>query len=132
MVTGDGWIRTEREGFRGHRRERFWITAGQLPHDAVLVVRTAALDELKARISQSSSTDTSKPSSMDKLLDTRGRTSLLIIIAALASLAKLDVSKPSQAAVSIQAEADRLEAKIGLRTIEEHLKDISDALERRS
>ena len=50
-------IRTARDGFRGHRRERSWIPAGALPDDVVLVVRTAALDDLKARVSQSSSTD---------------------------------------------------------------------------
>ena len=43
-------IRTARDGFRGHRRERSWIPAGALPADAVLVVRTAVLDELKRRI----------------------------------------------------------------------------------
>ncbi len=95
------------------------------------MVRTTALDDFKARISQLAPPDKGTPSSADKTLDTKGRTSLLIIIAALARLMKIDVSRPSKAAVSIQTEADRLEVKIGSRTIEEHLKSIPDALERR-
>ena len=102
-----------------------------MPADSVFVVRPDALDDLKARISQSSSSDQGKPSTMDKPLGTKERTSLLIIMAALASLAEVDVDKVSQASVKIQGAADRLGAKVGLRTIEEHLKDIPDALERR-
>ena len=68
---------------------------------------------------------------MDKPLGTTERTSLLTIIAGLARLARLDVSKPSQAGKAIQAEIDKLGAKVGQRTIEEHLKKILDALERR-
>ena len=136
------WIKTEalpngsklvmrEKGFKGHLRERSWIPAGGLPDDAVLVVRTAALDDLKARVSKSSPSDGGEPPSEDKRLGTTERTSLLIIIAGLAKRAQIDVAKPSQAAKAILAEIDRLGAKVGQRTIEEHLKKIPDALERR-
>ena len=107
------------------------LPARTLPDGADLVVRTTALDDLKARISESSSPDGDEPRSVDKPLRTTERTSLLIIIAGLAKLAQIDVAKPSTAGKTIQVEIDKLGAKLGQRTIEEHLKRIPDALERK-
>lgn len=64
-------------------------------------------------------------------LTTKERTTLLVIIAALAARAKLDINAPSTAARAIVASADDLGVKVGERTVEEVLKDIPDALERR-
>ena len=55
-----------------------------------------------------------------------------MIIAALAKLAKVDVKKVSAAAKAIESETICLKARVGLRTIEEHLKKIPEALEDRS
>ena len=117
---------------QGHSRERRWFPAGGLPDDAVIVVRTAALDALKARVSESSSTAAeSKPTATDKPLTTRERNSLLIIIGALAKMAKVDIGAPSSAAESIQCEAELSGLKIGKRTVEEHLKKVEETMERR-
>jgi hypothetical protein len=62
----------------------------------------------------------------------RERTTLLAMIAALAKLAQIDVTKPSSAAVAIEAQTALVGARVAARTIEEHLKRIPDALEARS
>ena len=122
---------TRTEDFQGHPSERSWIPAGGLPDDAVIVVRTAALDDLKARVREPSSVDEGKTAVTDKQIGTRERTTLLTIIGALASLAKIDLAHSSKGAMSIQAEADRLGVKVGLRTIEGHLKRVPEAMDRR-
>jgi hypothetical protein len=62
----------------------------------------------------------------------RERTTLLLIIAALAELPKIDVTKPSAAAVAIESQTARMGARVASRTIENHLKLIPEALEGRS
>jgi hypothetical protein len=94
--------------------------AARLPTDSVLVVRTSALRELEARMSE------------PKPIETRERTTLLVIIAALAELQKIDLKKPSSAAVAIEAQTASMGARVSARTIEDHLKRIPDALEGRS
>lgn len=66
-----------------------------------------------------------------KPLTTKEKTSLLTIIALLAEEAKIDWKQPTKAATSILYQADKLNVQIGQRTIEEYLKQIPDALERR-
>ena len=56
---------------------------------------------------------------------------MLVIIAALAKRAKVDVTKHSTAAATIQGETERMGARVAARTIEEHLKRIPEALESR-
>jgi hypothetical protein len=65
------------------------------------------------------------------VLDTRERTTLLIIIAALARHAKLDITEPTKAAAVIEADMLALGWKLDARTIAAHLKRIPDALERK-
>ena len=96
-----------------------------LPKDSVFVVRTAALMACGAKLS------TSEPNEMEKPLDSRERTTLLVIMAALARGAGIDLAQPSKAAMQIEALTTELEARVAGRTIEEHLKRIPDALERR-
>lgn len=64
-------------------------------------------------------------------LSTRERTTLLIIVAALAEEAKIKLDKPSKAAALIENLTVRIGARVAARTIEEHLKGIPDARERR-
>ena len=54
-----------------------------------------------------------------------------ISISMVAKAAGIDVSKPSKAGVAIEALTTDLGARVSARTIEEHLKNIPDALERR-
>jgi hypothetical protein len=97
--------------------------ANSLPSDAVFVVRTAALQDLEARLSEPAG---SRP------LGLRERTTLLTIIAALARLADIDFSKPSKAAMAIEGETARMGTRVSARAIEDHLKRIPEALDSRS
>lgn len=72
------------------------------------------------------------PDSGDKVLDARERTSLLIIIKALAENAKIDLSHVSKAAGQIEAMTVFAGARVAARTIEDHLKRIPDAFERKA
>ena len=67
----------------------------------------------------------------EKQLSTNERNTLLVIIAALCSEAKIDYKKPAKAAGMILHTADSMGLKIGETTIERHLKKIPDALEAR-
>lgn len=106
---------------RNHR-DNYYPASG-LPADSVLVVRTSALQELESQLAQ-------PKARLEKPLGQRERDILLVIIASLAGLQEIDVKKHSKAALAIQAGADRLGAKVGARTIENHLKLIPDALEK--
>lgn len=100
--------------------------AGELPSDAVLVVRTSALQELEALF-------LSDPEpAIERAIERRERTTLLVIIAALAKLAKVDVTKPSSAATAIESQTSLMGARVAARTIENHLKRIPEALENKS
>lgn len=71
------------------------------------------------------------PPPTQEALDTKPRTSLLAIIGALAKIASVDISHPTTAAKAIVAKLDEDGVKIGTRTVEEFLKEVPDALERR-
>jgi hypothetical protein len=102
-----------------------YYPAGGLPAGSVLVVRTSALHDLEARLSE-------PDQKVEKLIERRERSTLLVIIAALSELAKIDVAKPSGAAVAIESQTVRMGARVAARTIENHLKLIPEALEGRS
>ena len=97
---------------------------GGLPSDAVFVVRTSALRDLEALISEPNPT-TERP------VELREKTTLLVIIAALADLARIDVARPSKAAAAIESQTALLGARVAARTVENHLKSIPEALERK-
>jgi hypothetical protein len=95
-----------------------------LPSDGVLVVRTSALRELEARV-----WEPDKPP--ERPIGQRERTTLLLMIAALAKLARIDVSKPSSAAAAIESQTALMGARVAARTIENHMNRIPEALESR-
>jgi hypothetical protein len=95
----------------------------ELPADGVLVVRTSALHDLEGRLAV-------PDPKADKPLGRRERTSLLVIIAALAELAKIDVTKPAKAGATIESQAALLGAELTSRAIQNHLKLIPEALGR--
>lgn len=66
-----------------------------------------------------------------KPLTPKERTTLLIITYLLAEAAKIDILKASKAASALVSIAETKGIQIGQRTIEEHLKKIPDALEKR-
>ncbi len=103
----------------------YYHPADSLPADSVIVVRTSALHDLEARLSASNQ-------KVEKPIERRERSTLLVIIAALSKLAKIDVIKHSGAAAAIESETVRMGARVAARTIEDHLKRIPDALEGRS
>jgi hypothetical protein len=102
----------------------FYPAAG-LPVDSVLVVRTSALHDLETRLAE-------PDRNAQKPLEQRERDTLLVIIAALAELAKIDVNKPAAAGATIESQTALLGAEVSSRAIQNHLKRIPEALERRS
>jgi hypothetical protein len=100
-------------------------SANRLPADSVLVVRTSALHDLEARAVEPTQR-------AEKPLGKRERDTLLVIIAALAKMAAVDVTKPSKAAVAIERQTIDMRAPVAVRTIENHLNDITAALEERT
>jgi hypothetical protein len=102
-----------------------YYPAGRLPKDSVLVVRTSALRDLVSRVS--------KPvEGTEKPVERRERNTLLVVIAALADMARIDVSKPSAAGAAIESKTAQMGVRVAARTIENHLKRIPEALESRS
>lgn len=122
-ITEGSYVIKEREGIACRIPPE--IPDGGLPHDSVLVVRTAALREFEERISKLDE-PTEKP------LGKRERDTLLVIIAALAKLAKMDVSKPSNAAKKIESQTLLMGARVAERTILDHLNRIPEAMEDRA
>ena len=96
-----------------------------MPNESSLVVRTAALQELEKRIS-----NLEKP--VETPLELRERTTLLVIIAALAKMAEIDLKKPSKAAAAIESETALMGARVSERTVLNHLNRIPTALMDRS
>lgn len=68
----------------------------------------------------------------DSPLKERERTTLLTLIAALCDHARLDITKPSKAAGAIEDLTVRIGARVSARAIEEHLKRIPVALQKRA
>ena len=109
------------------------------PAGSQLGVRPQALDAVVASLASPSlgpeEQQPSKPGDatddLDRPLKERERVTLLTIIAALARAAGIDISKASKAGAIIEAQTDKLGARVSARAIEEHLKRIPDALERR-
>jgi hypothetical protein len=97
--------------------------AGGLPRDSVLVVRTSALRSLQTRVAELE--ESARP------LERRERTTLLVMLAALAKLARIDLSRPSSAAVAIESQTMLMGARVAARTIETHLKRVPGAVESR-
>jgi hypothetical protein len=97
---------------------------GGIPNDSFLVVRTAALQELEESLSAAE-----KPK--DKPLGKRERDTLLVIIAALAEMAKLNLNTPSAAAAAIESKTVEMGARVAARTIENHLNSVREAREDR-
>ena len=85
------------------------------------MVRTAALDDLKTETNQPLATDKGTPAAMDRPLGPRERRTLLIIIAALAELAEVDLSKPAKAGDAIERQIELLGEKVSSRRIQDHI-----------
>ena len=101
----------------------------EFPQGSVLGVRRPALE---AFIRQHVPAQAPTSASLDRPLGERERATLLTVIAALAKTAGIDVSQPSKASGQIEAMTiQALGIRIPARTVENHLKAIPDALERR-
>lgn len=85
--------------------------ADGLPADSVVVVKTSALHDLESRLSD-------PDQKAEKPLQLRERTTLLVIIAALAELAKIDVTKPAKAGATIESQTVLLGAEVSSRAIQ--------------
>ena len=100
-----------------------------LPPDAVFVVRVGALEAILPTRTERETTTRNGPS--DEPIGSRDRATLLTIIAALASHAKVDISQPSKAGGIIEAMTRAIEARVAGRTIEKQLRLFQDTVERR-
>lgn len=99
-----------------------WYPLGNLPDGVVLVVRTAALNDFLKN------TEVDAVPEMLRPVETKERNTLLCIIAALCTEAKIPYDKPAKAAGYIQSTAAKMGVSIGETTIEGHLKKIIYAL----
>ena len=72
-----------------------------------------------------------QPPTVDRPLDTRERRTLLIIIEALAQIAKVATDSPYAAAKAIALQTQQIGAAVGEKTIADKLKEIPEALENR-
>ena len=71
------------------------------------------------------------PDDVSKPIATKERTTLLAIIGGIAKAADFDISQPTVAAKAIVKALDESGAKIGQRTVENALKEVADAIERK-
>jgi hypothetical protein len=128
-MTGCPGAFVERDGERCQlpvQVEHDWVinrAAWPVPRGSEIVVRREALDSLLSRLHQHSKDR--------RPVEARERTTLLVIIAALARKAGLDVFKSWRASQDIEALTSELGARISARTVSDYLKRIPDALERR-
>jgi hypothetical protein len=106
-----------------------YFPSGTLGEGHMLVVRTSALHALEAKMAEGPD---AAPDIDSKPVESRERSTLLTIIAALAAKAGVDLKRPSKAAVEIESYIAALGATVAARTIENHLKRIPENLERRS
>lgn len=110
-------------------------TRGQseFPEASVYAVRRSVLESFIDHHAKANEPTVGHESAdRDRPLGERERATLLTVIAALARIAKVEISKPSKAAEVIERETIALGARVSARAIEDHLKRIPDALERRS
>ena len=109
------------EDFWGDRYRLFnakYQLLTRLPAYAVLVVRREVLDRFLPLLASDERDE--------RPLDKRERDTLYVMIAALCSLAKLDVRRPSRVAEAIEAETARLGNNIAPRTVQHHLKGVRE------
>lgn len=102
-----------------------YIAAQILPPGSLLVFRTDALQEFISTIN-------GVPKSVERPVTNRERTTLLIMIGALAKKAKIDLSNPTQAAGTIEGLTQEFGARVGKSTIENKIKEIAEAVKHRA
>jgi hypothetical protein len=122
VYQGDTRCRLPSIAFK-HRRP---ISA--LPSRSYFVVRTSALQALAERLGPPATIEPPAPPVVETPLATRKERTLLTIIAALASLAQLDITAPAKSGESIEAETERLGKRVAARTIAEHLNHAAELL----
>ena len=124
-----GWLRTEIKEF-------FKATKVDFPEAALASPgNRLASPAIPASLSATPFAHSETPGAlgdMEKAIGTRERTTLLTILAALAEEAKISLVTPSKSAELIAGMTERMGSPVAKRTIEEHLKKVTDALERKS
>jgi len=95
------------------------FSSSVLPEGVVLVVRTDELKRLRAALAGNP---------LDKPVGERERRTLLVIIAALARKADIDIRMPAKAGEVIARLTEELGTPVAARTIEEHLRRLREVL----
>ena len=105
------------------------------PEGSVLAIRRTALDAF-ANANRKSVPEDSKQAQETTVpenpLGERERNTLLTIIAALCQHGGVDFTKPSAAGATIAVMTEALGARVSRRTIEDHMRKVPDAIERRA
>ncbi|HXG88456.1 MAG TPA: hypothetical protein VNJ02_08985 [Vicinamibacterales bacterium] len=127
----DNRFRLEPQGSNSSRSRRAF------PEGSVLAVRSSALAAFIAAQRRSAPAPAQPDPVQDKAaldnpLGERERVTLLTIIAALCDGLKIDITKPSAAGTIIESFTDMIGAHVAARTIEDHLRKIPDARQRRA
>ena len=121
-----------KKGGRVYKVESSVAPVSPLPRSNILAFRRQALDKFaRQHTSQEPSRKTDAHAEnlvSSKDLDPRERNTLLVIIAALAKKAKLDISQPFKAGKEIELFTVDLDARVADRTIGEVFKKVPDAL----
>ncbi|MEG1767039.1 MAG: hypothetical protein RR311_01120 [Comamonas sp.] len=121
-----GWLKSELKDF-------FKATEVDFPEKSLASPRGNFISTIPLPVSSFSSQETREDSGeVEKVVGTRERTTLLTVIAALAEAAKISLVTPSKSAEIIAGMTERMGTPVAKRTIEEHLKKVPDALDRKS
>lgn len=122
-----GWLESDIRRF-------FQATRVDFPESAIMKhgAPAGSPDLQHERIPAAVDAAAQRESADERAMGTKERTTLLTIIAALAAESDIQIVSPSKSAEIIAAITERMGAPVAKRTIEEHLKKVPDALERRA
>jgi hypothetical protein len=122
-----GWLSSQLEQF-------FGTTNVPFPHSVIdgARLRPRSSDVNADRKASTEDEVRSQVAPVEDGLATKERTTLLCIIAALAHEARIDLVRPSKAATAVVSTATGLGLQLGQRTVEEWLKRVPEAMNRRS
>lgn len=122
-----------RPGFLHARvRQFFKLAEVDYPESTMRRLQQKPIDQTTPSSSEKKEAGEDAMEDSDRPLGTRERTTLLTVIAALAGEANIQLVSPSKSAELIASMTEKMGTPVAKRTIEEHLKRVADALERKA
>lgn len=114
----------------------FWFESGHLNAEKAELAKRLKRNAIRAYLEAPNQDTETKVindvSNTEKSLGSRERNTLLVIIGALAKEAGMDLTKPEKSGSIIESLTDKIGAHVDHQTIVNKLKEISEAIERRS